>query len=503
MPQDDERAGAAASQRDDTPGRRISVVIVAHDSAADLPACLGALPRAAPRSRLRIVAVDNASKDDGADILASHGATVLRERSNVGFAAAVNRAMRHVDTPLALLLNPDVEARPGAIDRLADAAEACPRTPAFGGRTLTRDGRENPSNAWAAMTPRSALFGALGLSALAPNSRRLNPEAMPHWDRRTDREVDVATGCALMVRTETFRRSGGFDERYWLYGEEAEWQARLRAAGWPPALIVADALFAHAKGSSMEETDAGTRRSARILRARATFMRAAWPARWRRLAPGLLGLQALRLGAQALLGGAGARRHGMLWRTRHDWAAGYPEPRKASGSMSRPRRALRAAWGLIDPRAYVHALRMVNLWNHAHARPRRALTLGRDVEISPDASFANPARVSIGDRTVLASGVRLMAGGVHGRISIGSDVLVGPGTLMTAANYRTAEGPPYRDRGMEERDVVVEDGAWIGAGVVVLPGVTIGRGAVVGAGAVIYRSIPPGATFVSPKGHFL
>ncbi len=485
------------------PPWRISIVIVAHNSAPDLATCLASLPQAAPRSRLDIIAVDNGSRDASADILIASGATVLREQSNIGFAAAVNKAMRQVDTPLALLLNPDVEAHCGAIDRLADAADAHPRTPVFGGRTLTRDGHENTSNAWAAITPLSSLFGAVGLSAVWPRSPFFNPEEIPQWDRQTDREVDVATGCALLVRTEVFQSSGGFDERYWLYGEEAEWQARLRASGYPPALVVSDAVFTHAKGSWPEETDADALRAARILRGRATLMRTAWPKRWRMLAPGLLRLHALRYGLQSLMGGAGKRRHRALWRTRSDWAAGYPQPSRTRGAFSRPRRIPRAMAGLIDPRTYFHAFRMINFWNNVHAAPRRTLSSGHDVEISPDVFFSNPARISIGDRTLVASGARLMAGSIHGRIVVGSDVMLGPGILVTAANYCTEYGPPYRDRGMEERDVVIEDGAWIGAGAVVLPGVTIGRGAIVGAGAVVFRSIPPGATFVAAEGHFL
>lgn len=470
---EDEKAAIPLTPEDVPPPRRISIVIVAHNSAPDLVRCLASLPQAAPRSRLEIIAVDNASRDASADILMAGGATVLRERSNIGFAAAVNKAMRQVETPLALLLNPDVEAHSGAIDRLADAAGAHPRTPVFGGRTLAPDGRENTSNAWAAMTPLSALFGAVGLSAIWPGSPVFNPEEIPQWDRRTDREVDVATGCALLLRTEVFRSSGGFDERYWLYGEESDWQARLRAAGYPPALIVSDAVFTHANGSWPEETDAGALRAARILRGRATFMRTAWPARWRVLAPGLLGLHALRYGLQSLKGGAARPRHRALWRTRSDWMAGYPQPSGTGGS--RPRRR----------------------------RVPRAVSLGHGAEIGPDVFLSNPARITIGDRTRVAPGARLVAGGRHGRIDVGNDVVLGPGSLVTAASDRPGSAPPHPDRGPEEGDVVIEDGAWIGAGAIVLPGVTIGRGAIVGAGAVVSGSVPPGATFVAAEGHVL
>ena len=59
-------------------------------------------------------------------------------------------------------------------------------------------------------------------------------------------------------------------------------------------------------------------------------------------------------------------------------------------------------------------------------------------------------------------------------------------------NSRLAEVPYVRDRLIVEKEVIVEDDAWIGAAAIILPGVVVGRGAIVGAGAVVTRSVPPG-----------
>ena len=371
--------------------RDIAVVIVAHQSASELPSCLDALARAAPRSRLSIIGVDNASTDGSAEILKAYRALVIRERSNTGFAAAVNKAMRHVTAPMAILLNPDVIAQPEAIDRLADAAESFPQVPAFGGRTLFADGTTNPTNAWAAITPHSALFTALGLSSLRPRSAFFNPEALPDWDRTTNQDVEIATGCALLVRADLFRNSDGFNERYWLYGEEAEWQNRLRAMGHPPARIVADAVFTHVNGYLAASNGAGTIRMSRALRGRATLMRDSWPPIFQPLVSMILRLHALRYLAQSFAGGTHGLRHATLWRTRHDWIAGYPEPTKVSGAKPRSYRLIRGVAAAFSPRAYVQALRVLNYHNYMNARPRTVLTRGRDVEISPKAIFTNAA----------------------------------------------------------------------------------------------------------------
>jgi maltose O-acetyltransferase len=58
-------------------------------------------------------------------------------------------------------------------------------------------------------------------------------------------------------------------------------------------------------------------------------------------------------------------------------------------------------------------------------------------------------------------------------------------------NSRLAEIPYVRDHLIVEKEVLIEDDAWIGAAAIILPGVTVGRRAIVGAGAVVTHSVPP------------
>lgn len=313
--------------------RRIDVLVVTYRSERHVDRLLPSLQEAAPRSALRLRVLDNASGDAAADRLEAAGAAVVRSPRNLGFAAGVNALSRDVDAPWMLLLNPDAAPRPGAVDRLLDAALARPDRDVFGGRTVYPDGAPNAGNAWAHVTPASAVLRAVGAAAAWPGSR-LNPEAMPAWDRLSDREVDVATGCALLVRTDAWRTFGGFDETYWLYGEEAELQLRMQRAGRPSSWIASDAVFVHDNGARVSEDEAPAdqaRRAAAVLRGRATLMRRAWPRRWRPLAGPILGLEAARHGLQSLVPSAGRARHRALWTGRRGWIDGYA-PRRGPGS---------------------------------------------------------------------------------------------------------------------------------------------------------------------------
>ena len=84
----------------------------------------------------------------------------------------------------------------------------------------------------------------------------------------------------------------------------------------------------------------------------------------------------------------------------------------------------------------------------------------------------------------------------HERISIGRDVMIGPHCFITDGDHGIAAGASVKSQPMTARPVIIEDEAWLGAHVTVLPGVRIGRGAVIGAGSVVTRDVPAGAIAV-------
>ncbi len=159
-------------------------------------------------------------------------------------------------------------------------------------------------------------------------------------------------------------------------------------------------------------------------------------------------------------------------------------------TLGKGRRLLRLVASALDPRAWAHAVKLVNYYNYSHVAPLRKIALGPGAAISPNASFANPERISAGRGLRLGARATLWAGPGRGRIVIGDDVLFGPDVLVTAAGYRFNDGHPVTAQAMDEADVVIGSDVWLAARVVVLPGVTIGDGAVIGAGAVVSRDIP-------------
>jgi acetyltransferase-like isoleucine patch superfamily enzyme len=165
-----------------------------------------------------------------------------------------------------------------------------------------------------------------------------------------------------------------------------------------------------------------------------------------------------------------------------------------------PSRAFAFVRSTLDPRAYIGLFRLVHWYNRTHVRERRRLACGRDVRLSPLASFANAHRITLGDRTRVGDRAALWAGDREGRILIGADCLIGPGAFVTASDYSLEPDATIKSQETRERDVVIGDDVWIGAGAIVTAGVEIGDGAVIGAGAVVRRSVPAGAIVAGNPG---
>jgi acetyltransferase-like isoleucine patch superfamily enzyme len=99
-----------------------------------------------------------------------------------------------------------------------------------------------------------------------------------------------------------------------------------------------------------------------------------------------------------------------------------------------------------------------------------------------------PGKMEVGPGTSIERGNLFMS---EGGVAIGRDVLLAPHCKFITHQHTFNElDKPIYEQALEYGRIVIEDGAWLGAGTIVLPGVRIGKGAVVGAGSVVTRSVP-------------
>ena len=214
----------------------LAVVVVCHDNADEVGITLAAL---APQLRAgdEVVVVDNASSDGTSDVAraAAVHATIIESRENLGFAGGCHAGARRSRAPLLLFLNPDAVPATGCLDTLRACAAERPEWGAWQA-LVTMAGGELVNTAgnvvhylgfgWA---------GDIGRPVAAVDGR--------------SHEVGFCSGAALVVRRDAWDALGGFDERYFMYGEDLDLSLRLRLAGWgvgiePAARVVHDYEFA-------------------------------------------------------------------------------------------------------------------------------------------------------------------------------------------------------------------------------------------------------------------
>ena len=317
-------AGATGRQGSRTaPLPSLTVVIVSFNTRELTLKAVSTLLRNAGNVAMDVMVWDNASTDGSADVLERHfpQVRVIRSDTNVGFARAHNLLSPQIASDYMLLLNSDTETLPGAIETLLRFAVAHPTAGAVGGRTLFADGSLNPTSCWNRMTPWSLFCQAVGLTRLAPQSSLFNPEGIGGWQRDSVRHVDIVTGCFLLIRLDVWRALGGFADRYFMYGEDADLCLRLRQEGYRPMVTPAAQIVHHGGQSVARRAD----KLQQLLRAKASLVTDHWPRGTVSLGIGLLTLWAAVRAAGSRLSGDAERRamYAELWRTRRQWRAGY------------------------------------------------------------------------------------------------------------------------------------------------------------------------------------
>lgn len=256
---------------------RATIIIVSYNTREMTLACLASVYAETVKTSFEVIVVDNASGDGSADAIRTQFPEVFLTEldANIGFAAANNRAATQASGDYLLLINPDTVVLDGAIDRLLNFAEKTPSAAIWGGKTVYADGSLNKASCWAQPTLWSVFCQAAGLSRLCSGSQFLNPEAYGGWDRNSDREVDIVSGCFLLIRHEFWNRLNGFDPAFYMYGEEADLCLRAAKVGARPRVTCTAQIVHYGGASEQIRSD----KLVRLFTAKAMLMDRHWP-RW-------------------------------------------------------------------------------------------------------------------------------------------------------------------------------------------------------------------------------
>lgn len=234
---------------------QVSAILVNYNAGGELALALQSIADDLAGRSWEAVVVDNASSDGSADAVAAFAphARMLRNRENVGFARGVNQGLAATTGPAVLIMNPDCRLSPGAFGTLSRELDGPHRVALVGPRILNPDGSVQGS----ARGDPDMLTGLFGRTTLL---RRALPRlAVSRRNVVTDCasdgagvEVDWVSGACMLALRSALLQVGGFDERYFLYWEDADLCRRLRGQGYHIRYVPGATAIHHVGHSSRD-----------------------------------------------------------------------------------------------------------------------------------------------------------------------------------------------------------------------------------------------------------
>jgi GT2 family glycosyltransferase len=234
----------------------LSVVIVNYNTRELILNCLESLVSHAGKLKLEIIVVDNKSSDDSVARIAElyPNVQIIKNKNNEGFARANNTAFALCGSDYVLLLNPDTEVRANCLQTSLKHIQSQPRIGALGCRVMFESGEHQPT-IFRFLNLRQ-LFYAIFLDA--------NARARSAWfgDARYAslahdqvQSVDVITGCFMLVPSDLISLTGGMDNNFFMYAEEAEWCFRIKQHDYTVEYFPSAEIMHHGAASSDHLTE--------------------------------------------------------------------------------------------------------------------------------------------------------------------------------------------------------------------------------------------------------
>jgi len=240
----------------------LSIIIVSFNTRTDLERCLASLHQAPPTTPHEIIVVDNRSADGSAEAARLwSGVRVIETDGNLGFARGNNVGIRASGGANLLLLNADTIVPPGAVDRLVEELRRDEAVAVVGPRLVDGAGRAELS-----FGRMIGPFNELRQKVLVRGHEKSVGIIAALVDRATNRPrfPDWVSGACLLVRRHDADAVGLLDERYFMYAEDVDFCAAIRARGrrvrFTPAATVTH-LRGRSRASARTATDAAYRRS--------------------------------------------------------------------------------------------------------------------------------------------------------------------------------------------------------------------------------------------------
>lgn len=235
---------------------QLSIIIVSYNVKFFLEQCLASVLDAIEHFEAEVWVVDNASSDYTIDFLKSKFPWVkfIENRKNVGFSKANNQALKECFGKYVLFLNPDTLIAEDTLVRCISLLEADRQAGALGVRMIDGSATFLPESKRSFPSPLTSLYKLAGLASLFPSSSVFSRYSLGYLDQNKNYEVDVLSGAFMLVKKDILIKLKGFDEAFFMYGEDIDLSYRIQKMGYKNYYF-GESTIIHFKGKSTLKKD--------------------------------------------------------------------------------------------------------------------------------------------------------------------------------------------------------------------------------------------------------
>ncbi len=235
------------------PRPTVSVLIVSYNVKQYLGQALQALARSNYSGDLELIIVDNNSFDGTVDYIKNNFPAVklIANTINRGFGKAVNQAADLATGEFILVLNPDTIVQENTIDIFTDYLLANGDVGIVGPKILNADGSLQLACKRSFPTIGVALPKLIGLNHLFPRASWANRYNLTYLDADETHTVDAISGSCMFLKTDLFRSLAGFDECFFMFGEDLDFCYRVKQAGYTVKYLPSTQII-HYQGESVK-----------------------------------------------------------------------------------------------------------------------------------------------------------------------------------------------------------------------------------------------------------
>ena len=234
----------------------LSIVIVNYNVKEFLQNLLHSIEKASSNISKEIIIIDNASDDGSVEVIKDKfpSTKLIENKINVGFGKANNQGLEIARGEHILFINPDCIVSEDTFDKLITFFESNPNCGLAGCKILNSDGSLQLACRRSFPGPWTSFTKVTGLSGLFPNSKIFARYNLTYRDENKTYEVDAVSGSFMMMRRDVYKKTGGFDEQFFMYGEDLDLCYRVQKAGYK-VFYVHNTQVIHYKGESTKRSN--------------------------------------------------------------------------------------------------------------------------------------------------------------------------------------------------------------------------------------------------------